>query len=376
MMQSLGELLSSARTEKGYSIDQVAHETNISRNYIEFLEQEQFNQFPAEAYLIGFLRNYSEYLGLDAEKNISLYKNHKLSEEPAPIEELVGKKKSKKLPLMWIFLLLALGALGFLGVKLIPLLKAKAESNRQAQEEAQSIRKPQAFQVEKGEQEFLILQGDTLLFSKDELTFEFMIEDKQDHYELTQKDSGTGETHQYSLRLGKEVFLSLFSDTPDFRLILNDYGLSSGEGKLSVFQLESSEQAIEREEEEQDLPTLAEVETAPPSGQGTRKVEPKVILTLASPERFTLDIQFRGYSLYRYELDNRDRNERYYRDGDVFRLDVNRKIQLWLSNAGAAYTKVNGQEVSLGKPGEVAVKSIQWIKNDQGTYDLVLIPVY
>lgn len=375
-MQSLGELLSSARTEKGYSIDQVAHETNISKNYIEYLEQEQFDQFPAEAYLIGFLRNYSEYLGMDSEKTISLYKNHKLSEEPAPIEELVGrKKKNKKIPVLWILLLLLIVGLVFLGIKLVPVIKAKAESNRQAQEAAQNLRSPQSYQVEKGEQEFLILQDDTLLFTKEDLTYTFKVEDRQDHFELIQEESGTGESYEYSLRLGKEVFLSLFSDTPDFRLVLSDYGLSSGEGKLSVFQLESANN-IEREEEEQELPTLAEVETAPPSSQGTNVVEPEVILTLATPERFTLDIQFRGYSLYRYELDNRERNERYYRDGDAFRLDVNRKIQLWLSNAGAAYTKVNGQEVNLGKPGEVTVKSIQWIKNDQGTYDLVLIPVY
>jgi cytoskeleton protein RodZ len=63
-MQSLGEILSSARNEKGYSVDQVAHDTNISKNYLQYLENEEFDQFPAEAYLIGFLRNYSDYLGL------------------------------------------------------------------------------------------------------------------------------------------------------------------------------------------------------------------------------------------------------------------------------------------------------------------------
>ena len=39
--------------------------------YIEALECENVTIFPGELYLVGFLRNYSEYLGLDAKYMIS-----------------------------------------------------------------------------------------------------------------------------------------------------------------------------------------------------------------------------------------------------------------------------------------------------------------
>jgi len=374
-MQSLGEILINARTEKGYSIDQVAHETNISRNYIQYLENEDFEQFPAEAYLIGFLRNYSDYLGLEAEKIITLYRNHKRSEEPSPIEELVGKKKTVKFSPIWLVIIAAVAGLVFLGIKFIPLLSARMEENKVARQEIQEQRDPVQYTIEEELTELTIMDGDHLIFSQNDLIFEFKVVDKDDHYQISQVDNNTGESNNYDLRLGEELFLSLFKDSPDFRLLLEDYGLSSGEGRLSIRSLaETEEQVVEKQE--QEVPSLSEIQVEAPSGQTSRQEEPQTILTLTSPERFTVDIKFRGYCLYRYQADNRERDERYYRDGDAFRLDVNRRIQLWLSNAGSAYMKINGEEVSLGQPGEVSVKSIQWIKNDQGTYDLVLLPVY
>ena len=92
-MKSFGDTLKKAREERGISIDQVIHETNISRNYIEALESEDFTQFPAEAYLVGFLRNYSDFLGLDSDKLVGMFRNYRLSEEPTPIEQLVEPAK-------------------------------------------------------------------------------------------------------------------------------------------------------------------------------------------------------------------------------------------------------------------------------------------
>ena len=130
-MKSLGDTLKSAREEKGISMDQAVHETNISRNYLEALEEENFEEFPAEAYLIGFLRNYADFLGLDQEKIVGQFKNYKLSEEPTPIEELVGPPKGSavKKVIPWILLVLVLGAGAYLG---IPRLISAFQNFRQA----------------------------------------------------------------------------------------------------------------------------------------------------------------------------------------------------------------------------------------------------
>mgnify|MGYP006301884713 CR=1 FL=1 len=103
-MESIGEKLRGAREEKGYSVDQVARDTNIARRFVEALEREDFSVFPGDPYVLGFLRNYADYLGLDPEKVVTLYKNLKIQEQPVPVDELIHRKK--KLPLGIIALVL------------------------------------------------------------------------------------------------------------------------------------------------------------------------------------------------------------------------------------------------------------------------------
>ncbi|MDZ7792716.1 MAG: helix-turn-helix domain-containing protein [Spirochaetia bacterium] len=97
-MESIGEKLKTAREEKGYSTDQVARDTNIARRFILAMEQEDFSAFPGDTYLLGFLRNYSDYLGLDSERLVNLYRNMQIQEQPVPMEELLQGKKTSALP--------------------------------------------------------------------------------------------------------------------------------------------------------------------------------------------------------------------------------------------------------------------------------------
>ena len=64
-MESIGKNLRQSREQRGLNIDQIARETNISRHYLVALEEDRYEAFPAEPYVIGFLRNYSDHLGLD-----------------------------------------------------------------------------------------------------------------------------------------------------------------------------------------------------------------------------------------------------------------------------------------------------------------------
>ena len=87
-MESIGEKLRSTREAKKLSIKDVVKDTNISPTYLEALEDEDFEKFPSETYLIGFLRSYSEYLKLNAEEIIQSYKGYKIGESVTPLEEL------------------------------------------------------------------------------------------------------------------------------------------------------------------------------------------------------------------------------------------------------------------------------------------------
>jgi cytoskeletal protein RodZ len=69
----LGNLLREKRTSLGLSIEQVAGDTKIPRQYLEALEGEQFNIIPGEGYVKGFLRTYGNYLELDPDPIIEMY---------------------------------------------------------------------------------------------------------------------------------------------------------------------------------------------------------------------------------------------------------------------------------------------------------------
>jgi hypothetical protein len=66
----------------------VSKDTNIVVKYLEALENEEFDKFPSETYLLGFLRSYAEYLRLDADELIQAYKGYKIGESSTPLEEL------------------------------------------------------------------------------------------------------------------------------------------------------------------------------------------------------------------------------------------------------------------------------------------------
>lgn len=363
-MKSLGEGLRAAREERGVSIEQAAHETNISRKYLEALEREEFNDFPAEAYLIGFLRTYSEFLGLDSDKGVQQYRNYKLSEEPTPIEQLVGPSPRsivwKILP--WAALALVLGIAGFFGIPRLITFGTKVRAAQAATVEAQA---PPARELRPDSPlwEGEIRPSDTLILKDNDTELLFEVGENNDRLRIDGGDRG-----DWLVMLGEEIYIPGIDGRPTWRLYLKDYGLPSGGGVVEI-------QHISEAVPEDDF--IFAQDSGPPSGQSERRRDIQVILSAASPDRYTLEIEFRDFSLFRYKVDNQDTLEDYYGDGDNLRLDVARTVTLWVSNAGGPNIKVRGSEVSLGRRGEVAVHQIRWIANDESdAYDLSLVPMY
>ena len=85
-MQSMGELgtwLIRAREARGLTIEDAERDTRISRRYLQALESEQFEVIPAPVYARGFLRSYSQYLGLDPAEMLSLFPRD--DDAPTPV---------------------------------------------------------------------------------------------------------------------------------------------------------------------------------------------------------------------------------------------------------------------------------------------------
>ena len=72
-MESIGEILRGARHNKRASLEDASRSTRIKMEILEQLEADEFDRLAAPAYTKGFLRLYSEYLGLDAQSMVDAY---------------------------------------------------------------------------------------------------------------------------------------------------------------------------------------------------------------------------------------------------------------------------------------------------------------
>ena len=83
-MESYGELLKTTRESKQIDLDRASREISIEKRYLAGLEAEDNAVFPGEAYMVGFLKNYADYLELDSEFILKLYRNKQIQESPLP----------------------------------------------------------------------------------------------------------------------------------------------------------------------------------------------------------------------------------------------------------------------------------------------------
>lgn len=72
-MSELGSLLVRSREARGLTLEDAERDTRISRRYLQALEDEQFEVIPAPVYARGFLRSYSQYLGIDPQEALALF---------------------------------------------------------------------------------------------------------------------------------------------------------------------------------------------------------------------------------------------------------------------------------------------------------------
>jgi cytoskeletal protein RodZ len=78
-VQTVGEILRSEREKKGLSVKEIELATSIRTIYISAIEEGNYSIIPGEVYLKGFIRNYSNFLGLDGQQIVDLYRQSQSS---------------------------------------------------------------------------------------------------------------------------------------------------------------------------------------------------------------------------------------------------------------------------------------------------------
>ena len=72
-LASFGEELRREREIRGISLKEIADATKISKRFLEAIERNDHRTLPAPVFTRGFVREYSRYLGLNAEEIVNRY---------------------------------------------------------------------------------------------------------------------------------------------------------------------------------------------------------------------------------------------------------------------------------------------------------------
>lgn len=80
----VGPALRKARMARGVSIDEAARDTRIRPEFLQALEEEEYERLLGDVYVRGCLRSYASYLGLSPDKAVDLYAQHAAEPSPMP----------------------------------------------------------------------------------------------------------------------------------------------------------------------------------------------------------------------------------------------------------------------------------------------------
>ena len=91
-MKDIGNFLKEKREAKGISLIEVEKDLKIRKKYLQALEDGNVDVIPGKTYIIGYLRNYSRYLGIDEENIDQIIKTyHDLKKKTGDLEKIKEK---------------------------------------------------------------------------------------------------------------------------------------------------------------------------------------------------------------------------------------------------------------------------------------------
>jgi transcriptional regulator with XRE-family HTH domain len=122
-MKTVGMILRNTRKEKGLTIEVVEQDTKIRAKFLTAIEADDFHSLPTLTYAKGFVKNYSEYLGLDSKTVLAFFRRQsqelpKSSLLPKGVAEPLNTSALRLTPGRFLALVLvSLGTifLGYLG---------------------------------------------------------------------------------------------------------------------------------------------------------------------------------------------------------------------------------------------------------------------
>lgn len=375
-MKSIGEKLRSAREAKKISLRDVVKDTNITPIYLEALEEEDFEKFPSETYLIGFLRSYAEYLKLDAEEIVQAYRGHKIGESVTPLEELTkptreplgatfmgfaGRYKNiifiTATALLVLFVIWGIGSLISSGVDVDSghsINSIKDAYN--ARNQGAKIKNIHPLQLNNDRGFVLLYENEAVQFlvGKKEVIFLLKaIADKSVVLEVLP------DNRNVVIEMGKMELMPVEGAPREINATLK--GLTENRAKVMV-----------------DLGKNLKKEDDTGVTGKTPAREEQDTTTVVAQNRKNLKIifeaKFSQKSFIELYLDGNKVKRGFVAAGTRERWEASETIQVKVGNAGGLRARINGRDYIFGKAGQVANKVITWKKDirDPNRYHIVV----
>jgi transcriptional regulator with XRE-family HTH domain len=363
-LESIGEKLRSAREARKITIKDVVKETNISPVFLHALEEEKFDKFPSETYLIGFLRSYAEFLKLDAEAIVQAYKGYKIGESATPLEELTRPTKSNISIVLSSFInrhrnmILIAGAavvavLAIWGIKTI-ISSSQVDlsggdtteviKNEYAKGKESEIENLRPLQLANNKGFILVSRNEAVQFLVDNKEVVFLLKDIKGNSVALEIFPGK---RQETFRMEEPRSVTLEGCPRDVTFTLK--GLTENRAKImvSLGEKRAEEEAVAKEEES----TEAGVDSTSVEAQSRQSL------------KIVFEAQFVQKSFIELYLDGVRKVRGFIPEGQTERWEATEYIQIKIGNAGGIKARINGKEYSFGGAGQVANKVITWKKD-------------
>ncbi|MCL1912152.1 MAG: helix-turn-helix domain-containing protein [Leptospirales bacterium] len=340
------------------SIKEVSQDTNISAIYVEALEKENFEIFPGETYLIGFLRSYSDYLKLDPETILTTYKGYKIGESATPLEELtkparqdlgaslvqfLTKYKSIAIVIILVVVVFAL----FKGISLfsklyVPTDGTVVSENPPAEKKRDNITN---IQLQNDRATALVYVNETVQFLVDNKEVVFRIKEIKDNSVVVEILPGN---KSEVMAMEQTVVFNLPPAPREVKMTLK--GLTPERAKIFI---ELGDKLIADTNPVEPNQDTSGSDVANTSVNALNPKNLKIVFEATFSERSFLEVYIDGVQKFR-KFVNPDTHQRW--EGVEF-------IQIKVGNAGGMKAKINGRDYSFGKSGQVVNKMVTWKKD-------------
>ena len=357
-MESFGKLLKKARESKNIDIETAANETVISKMYLQALEQEQLEKFPSETYLIGFLKNYAEYLEVDVGHILSLYRAKKIQEAPTPPSLLQRTAPKFVKPLVISLIVLAVGGAGTAAwfiffnkeevIDQTTVLSAAVGTNRHTLTDQPLTKR--------------VYKGDIIAVPTEEGDIDLIVGQTLNELQII-TPAGT-----QTLELSEERELDIDGQGgSEIIVYLSDISRSDASRGAEVRVLLKDKSLA--------LSTQTDLESIPESSQVANQWH--IIHEDNRAYPFTTTITVRAACMIRYRIDSKEEVEDYYTAGDQLTIQSSNGVRLWMSNINAAKIQVQAglqvYDLEMGKAGQVVAEDIKWLRSGPGAYKLAVV---